>query len=63
MATEALSADVYDYRSDLYSLGCVLFEAVTGRPPFTGTSWHLIDQHLKELNHQPFCVPCALMLL
>ncbi|MDW8805502.1 protein kinase [Streptomyces scabiei] len=47
MAPEALSG-TFDYRSDLYSLGCVLFETVTGRRPFTGTSWHLINQHLHE---------------
>ncbi|MFF7986975.1 protein kinase [Streptomyces sp. NPDC007901] len=47
MAPEALSGS-FDHRSDLYSLGCVLFEAVTGRRPFTGTSWQLINQHLKE---------------
>ncbi|MFD3484957.1 protein kinase [Streptomyces sp. NPDC058665] len=46
-APEALSG-IFDYRSDLYSLGCVLFETVSGRRPFTGTSWHLINQHLHE---------------
>lgn len=47
MAPEALSGS-FDHRSDLYALGCVLFEAVAGRRPFTGTSWQLINQHLKE---------------
>ncbi|MCX5207574.1 protein kinase [Streptomyces sp. NBC_00237] len=47
MAPEALSGTV-DYRSDLYSLGCVLYELVTGQRPFTGTSWQLINQHIHE---------------
>lgn len=47
IAPEAL-AGTFEHRSDLYSLGCVLYEMVTGRRPFTGTSWHLVNQHIKE---------------
>ena len=49
MAPETLRTGLVHARSDLYSLGCVLFECLTGEPPFTGpTQAAVIFGHLEE---------------
>jgi serine/threonine protein kinase len=52
MAPEQFQRLPIDHRTDLYSLGCIFYEAVTGHPAFDGENVsELIDAHLKKLPH------------
>jgi serine/threonine-protein kinase len=42
MAPETVRCGAADPRSDLYALGCMIFEFLTGASPFHGTSGHVV---------------------
>jgi cell cycle protein kinase DBF2 len=48
MAPEVLKGDEYDYTVDYWSLGCMLFEALAGYPPFAGSTVDETWQNLKR---------------
>jgi serine/threonine protein kinase len=49
MAPEQFQRLPIDHRTDLYSLGCIFYEAVTGHPAYDGENVsELIDAHLKK---------------
>ncbi|HEY9730266.1 MAG TPA: serine/threonine-protein kinase [Drouetiella sp.] len=52
MSPEQCQGGLVDHRSDIYSLGCVMFEALTGKPPLVGQ-----NALLTMMKHQTEAAP------
>ena len=54
MSPEQCRGEAVDERSDVYALGCIAYELVTGAPPFRGKgAWGLVYQHIYEEPRPP----------
>jgi len=49
MSPEQARGDTFDHRIDVYAMGCLLFQLVTGKLPFEGDNFmSVLTQHLTE---------------
>ncbi len=60
LSPEQARGESVDARSDVYSAGCLLFELVTGSPPFSGDSPVAVAyQHVREDPRPPSTINAA----
>ncbi len=53
MAPEQIDGELMDARVDLYALGCMMYESITGSAPFVGTVEQVLDQQVREPPERP----------
>jgi serine/threonine-protein kinase len=53
MAPERFSEAEITYRADIYALACVLYECLTGVPPYQGDQVSVIGMHLNQAVPRP----------
>ncbi|HEU0037398.1 MAG TPA: protein kinase [Kofleriaceae bacterium] len=53
MSPEQAHGELVDARADLYALGCLLFELITGTTPFDGSGFEVLLAHLGRQPPRP----------
>jgi eukaryotic-like serine/threonine-protein kinase len=53
MAPEQVAGEAIDPRTDVYALGCVLYEMLAGGPPFEGSSVVVLGKQLRDKPPSP----------
>lgn len=54
ISPEQARGETADERSDLYAVGCLLYQMLAGRPPFDGSSSvEVMEQHMRDTAEPP----------
>ena len=59
MSPEAIKGQPYDFSSDIWALGCLLYELVTLRNPFfkEGQSLYILGKNISACIYEPLPLP------